>query len=161
MPVSRPGKRQKAVESRDYPQVTREDVLEHRLPLRDADCIYLEHFLDEAAAQEAYEALKDLDTCRSFIELVDRLIVRTVFRPTLRVYGKEIQQSRAVAAYATTVFELKYSGASIPMHTDYPEALKALQLKVEERLGASFNHVMLNLYSEFVQSEQIELTNGR
>lgn len=34
------------------------------------------------------------------------------------------------------------------MQYDYPPALRAVQDKVEEKLGVKFNHVMLNLYED-------------
>jgi alkylated DNA repair dioxygenase AlkB len=133
-PTSKPGKRSRTSNSRaDYPQVTRSDVVEHRLPLQDADVCYLADFLTREEAAAAYEALKDLDAFH---------------RPQLKVYGKTIQQSRSIAAYASEPFELKYSGAVIELRTEYPQVLKDMQAKVEERLGVTFNHCMLNKYGQ-------------
>jgi len=34
------------------------------------------------------------------------------------------------------------------MKYDYPPVLRVIQDKVEEKLGVTFNHVMLNLYED-------------
>lgn len=53
------------------------------------------------------------------------------------------------AAYATDPkLTLKYSGQEVDMRYQYPPLLRKIQDDVEERLGVTFNHVMLNLYED-------------
>lgn len=88
------------------------------------------------------------------------------YHPTLRVYGKAVVQSRAIAAYSTDPnLEVKYSGQTIDMHCPYPDLLVEIQRLVEDKLGMrtetkesspqpsgyhceGFNHVMLNRYED-------------
>lgn len=94
----------------------------------------------------------------------------TGYRPTLKVYGKSVVQSRAIAAYATSpTLTIKYSGQTIDMHYPYPPLLARIQHMVERALGMDqtsedvdeivteasgeetfhgFNHVMLNRYDD-------------
>lgn len=52
-------------------------------------------------------------------------------------------------AYSTTPsFTLKYSGQTVDMHYPYPPILQEIQKAVEDELGVSFNHVMLNRYDD-------------
>jgi alkylated DNA repair dioxygenase AlkB len=72
----------------------------------------------------------------------------TWYRPTIKVYGKSILQSREIAAYATDPNLIhKYSGTIVDMHTDYPAVITAIQSLVESALSVQFNHVMLNRYA--------------
>lgn len=64
------------------------------------------------------------------------------------MYGKSFVQSRKVIAYATEPFELKYSGQSMSMITDWPPVLLRCKAKVETELGCTFNHCMLNRYDD-------------
>jgi len=116
-----------------------------------AEVFYLPNFLDETAANEMYAELPTMDTW---------------YRPTLRVYGRSITQSRAVAAYATTPdLVVKYSGQTVNMHSPYPPLIAKLQSEVEKVLGLDgsvppetepdnddtingFNHVLLGLYDD-------------
>lgn len=41
---------------------------------------------------------------------------------------------------------VKYSGHTVQLHHEYPPLLLEIQKQVEEFLGETFNHVMLNLY---------------
>lgn len=91
------------------------------------------------------------------------------YRPTLKVYGKSLIQSRAIAAYSTTPdLVVKYSGQLVEMHHPYPPVLAKLQSQMEDALGMTasmpstsstnkdesqtshggFNHVMLNRYDD-------------
>ena len=55
----------------------------------------------------------------------------------------------ALLAYATDKkLILKYSGQTVDMHYDYPPVLRKIQELVEEKLGVTFNHVMLNFYDD-------------
>ncbi|GLB37902.1 putative 2OG-Fe(II) oxygenase superfamily protein [Lyophyllum shimeji] len=100
----------------------------------DAEVFYVPRFVDEAVAEEWYLALLELDSW---------------YRPKLKVYGREITQSRKIAAYATEpTITLKYSGQLVDMKYEYPPLLRRIQDEVEERLGVKFNHVMLNLYED-------------
>ncbi|GAA6016661.1 hypothetical protein JCM10207_000139 [Rhodosporidiobolus poonsookiae] len=105
-----------------------------RLPLADADIFYLPDFVDEQTAQGWYDEL---------------LALPEWYRPTLKVYGKEVVQSRKIAAFATDpALTVKYSGHPVDMSYEYPPQLRTIQDKVEERLGVTFNHVMLNRYDD-------------
>lgn len=69
------------------------------------------------------------------------------YRPTLKVYGRSVTQSRRIAAFATDRdLSVKYSGTTVEMSYDYPPLLREIQDLVEARLGVKFNHVMLNHY---------------
>lgn len=69
------------------------------------------------------------------------------YRPTLKVYGRSVTQSRRIAAFATDRdLSVKYSGTTVDMSYDYPLLLREIQDLVEARLGVKFNHVMLNHY---------------
>lgn len=77
------------------------------------------------------------------------------YRPTLKVYGHAVTQSRAIAAYATGPdVHLKYSGQTVQMHHPFPPVVQAIQEVVESALGlggekgGGFNHVMLNRYDD-------------
>ncbi|GAA5970402.1 hypothetical protein JCM11641_001697 [Rhodosporidiobolus odoratus] len=104
-----------------------------KLRLADADVFYLPHFVeDESKAKEWYQGLLDLPDW---------------YRPTLRVYGKDVTQSRQIAAYANDPnLKVKYSGHPVKMQYDIPPLLQEIWDKVEERLQVKFNHCMLNLY---------------
>jgi alkylated DNA repair dioxygenase AlkB len=69
------------------------------------------------------------------------------YRPTLKVYGKSVTQSRQIAAYATDPeLTVKYSGHPVDMHYEWPPVLQRIKEKVEKELGVMFNHCMLNFY---------------
>ncbi|KAG8928292.1 hypothetical protein FRC01_006175 [Tulasnella sp. 417] len=52
-------------------------------------------------------------------------------------------------SYSTTPsFTLKYSGQTVDMHYPYPSILQEIQKMVEDELGVTFNHVMLNRYDD-------------
>ncbi|KAG9016046.1 hypothetical protein FRB90_003709 [Tulasnella sp. 427] len=104
------------------------------LNLPGADVFYQPDLVDSEVAQKWYTDLLALDTW---------------YRPTLKVYGKSITQSRAIAAYSTTPsLNVKYSGQTVDMHYPYPEILQEIQKTVETALGVSFNYVMLNRYDD-------------
>ncbi|KAE8219330.1 hypothetical protein CF319_g6953 [Tilletia indica] len=71
------------------------------------------------------------------------------YRPTLRVYGKDVTQSRQIAAYATTSdLKLTYSGHPVEMHHPFPPLLTQIATHLTQTLQIDFNHVMLNLYED-------------
>lgn len=75
------------------------------------------------------------------------------YRPTLKVYGREIRQSRSIAAFSTAPgLALKYSGHQVTMHSPFPPLLEriAARLATEDCLGVGvkFNHAMLNRYDD-------------
>ncbi|BGP28132.1 alpha-ketoglutarate-dependent dioxygenase alkB-like protein [Rhodotorula toruloides] len=127
----------------------------YRLPLADADAYYVPYFVDEATAQEWHDELLKLNEW---------------YRPTLKVYGKEVTQSRKIAGassrYALALqdpahlvcsllafsadpeLEVKYSGHPVDMHLEYPPLLRKIQDMVETKLGVKFNHAFLNLYED-------------
>lgn len=52
-------------------------------------------------------------------------------------------------AYATDPnLVVKYSGQVVDMKYEYPPLLAEIQKHVEERLGVTFNHCMLNFYED-------------
>ncbi|KAL5637238.1 hypothetical protein ACGC1H_001028 [Rhizoctonia solani] len=107
---------------------------QYGLNLEGADVYYQEDFIPSEMANKWYEELNELDTW---------------YRPTLKVHGREVIQSRLIAAYATDPdMTVKYSGHPVILHTDYPRALRAIQDQVEEQLDVTFNHVMLNKYED-------------
>ncbi|KAG8956818.1 hypothetical protein FRC04_000296 [Tulasnella sp. 424] len=123
------------------------------LNLPGADVFYQPDLVDSNTATQWYTDLLALDTW---------------YRPILKVYGKTITQSRAIAgeagylrarkircrahrpsAYSTTPsLTMKYSGQTVDMHYPYPPILQEIQKAVEDELGVSFNHVMLNRYDD-------------
>ncbi|PWN53067.1 hypothetical protein IE53DRAFT_310906 [Violaceomyces palustris] len=75
------------------------------------------------------------------------------YRPKLKVYGREIQQSRQIAAFSTEDgLQLKYSGHPVIMHHPFPPLLQEISeiLSSDDCLGSEvrFNHVMLNRYQD-------------
>ncbi len=77
--------------------------------LPDADIYYKPDFIDRAVAEEWRAEL-------------DRL--PEWYRPKLKVYGREITQSREIAAYATAPgLHLKYSGHPVELHAPFPPIL--------------------------------------
>lgn len=64
------------------------------------------------------------------------------------MYGRSFKQSRKIIAYATEPFELKYSGQSLSMLTEWPPAVLEAKEMAEQQLGCSFNHCMLNMYED-------------
>lgn len=75
------------------------------------------------------------------------------YRPKLKVYGREIQQSRKIAAFSTMEgMKLKYSGHDVEMHSPFPPLLEqiAARLATKDCLGeeVKFNHCMLNMYED-------------
>ncbi|KPV72861.1 uncharacterized protein RHOBADRAFT_46450 [Rhodotorula graminis WP1] len=120
------------VDAAESSQVTCLD--EYRLPLADGDAFYVPSIVDEATAQQWHDELVNLDEW---------------YRPTLKVYGKDVVQSRKIAAFATDrSLELKYSGHPVKMSYDYPPLLRKIQDLVEARTGCLYNHVMANLYED-------------
>ncbi|KAG8935878.1 hypothetical protein FRC02_005877 [Tulasnella sp. 418] len=99
-----------------------------------ASIFYQDEFIDATTAQQWYDELANLSTW---------------YRPTLKVYGKKITQSRLIAAYSPSPgLTLKYSGQTVIMNYPYPDILSDIQDRVEKALGVSFNHVMLNKYDD-------------
>ncbi|KAF8340572.1 uncharacterized protein EI90DRAFT_2966451 [Cantharellus anzutake] len=113
-----------------------------------AEVFYLPDFIDVATAMTWRAELDKLDTWH---------------RPTLKVYGREVIQSRLTAVYATTPeLTMKYSGQVVKMHYPYPNLVSEIQRLLEKTLGfgledmaegegnnlTGFNHVMLNKYDD-------------
>ncbi len=87
-------------------------------------------------------------------------------QPTLKLYGRDIVQSRHIAAYSTvSSLPLKYSGTQINMVFPFPPAVEEMRKRVEEVLSVEeggtnddaengadgkgkvrFNHCMMNRY---------------
>ncbi|KAF8071471.1 2OG-Fe(II) oxygenase [Lyophyllum atratum] len=102
----------------------------------DAEVFYMPTFVDEA-------------TAAGWSWLTRVALESAGYQPKLKLYGREITQSRKIAAYATEPkLTLKYSGQVVDMKYEYPSLLRRIQDEVEERLGVKFNHVMLNLYED-------------
>ncbi|KAK4697857.1 hypothetical protein P7C70_g8152, partial [Phenoliferia sp. Uapishka_3] len=104
----------------------------YRIPLADADVFYVDGFAAPDVANGWFEELKEIEGW---------------YQPTLKMYGKEILQSRKIAAFATDPeLVVKYSGQIVQMQYEYPKVLRDIQSRVEKLLGVTFNHCMLNLY---------------
>ncbi|PWN20644.1 hypothetical protein BCV69DRAFT_259778 [Microstroma glucosiphilum] len=72
------------------------------------------------------------------------------YHPTLRMYGKEITQSRAIIAFSKVPgLKLKYSGQEVEMR-EWPEVLRGMERRCREVIGEEvrFNHAMLNWYAD-------------
>ncbi|KAF8149091.1 hypothetical protein B0H34DRAFT_668001 [Crassisporium funariophilum] len=99
-----------------------------------AEVYYVPSFIEGEIAETWYRELLELDSW---------------YQPKLKMYGKEITQSRKIAAYATDAnLKLRYSGQTVAMQYTYPPLLRTIQDQVEDHLGVRFNHVMLNLYED-------------
>ncbi|SCV67206.1 BQ2448_5852 [Microbotryum intermedium] len=133
-PTSRPCKRARtSVDPSESEQVTRLDSI-YKLPFFQAHVYYVPNFVEPTLARKWYDEL---------------LLIPGWYQPTLKMYGKSITQSRKICAYATSpALTVKYSGATVDMQYDYPPILSKIQKMVEQELGASFNHCMLNLYED-------------
>jgi len=115
-----------------FKQVTDPSLNLYKISLPDAEIYYMPGLFSLDLAKVWYSELATLSTW---------------YRPTLKVYGKSVVQSRQIAAYATDPsLTLKYSGSLIEMHNDYPPVISSIQTLVEQKLGVQFNHVMLNRY---------------
>ncbi|KAJ3511755.1 hypothetical protein NLJ89_g3907 [Agrocybe chaxingu] len=102
--------------------------------MSDCEVYYVPSFISEEKAEDWYEEL---------------LALETWYQPKLKVYGREVVQSRKIAAYASDPnLTLKYSGQVVDMNYEYPPVLREIQDQVEDKLGVKFNHVMLNLYED-------------
>jgi alkylated DNA repair dioxygenase AlkB len=113
-------------------QVSHSALVQYKVDMPDASIYYLPDLICPPTASEWYDQLADLPTW---------------YRPTLKVYGKSVLQSRDIAAYATDPsLTVKYSGTNVILHTDYPHVLSTIQRAVEDKLDVKFNHVMLNRY---------------
>jgi alkylated DNA repair dioxygenase AlkB len=113
-------------------QVADSALATYKVDMPDASIYYIPDLISPQTASEWYDQLADLPTW---------------YRPTLKVYGKSVLQSRDIAAYATDPsLAVKYSGTNVVLHTDYPPVLSAIQGAVEDKLSVKFNHVMLNRY---------------
>lgn len=110
-----------------------EQYEEHKIKdIPDAEVFYVPDFVDKDVAQEWYNELLTLDSW---------------YAPKLKVYGREVTQSRKIATYAADPkLTLKYSGHVVDFLYEYPPLLRKIQDEVEQRLGMTFDHVMLNLY---------------
>lgn len=99
------------------------------------DCFYQRSFISRQQSSQWYD---------------DLLALPHWYRPTLKMYGREIVQSREIAAYSKVPdLKLKYSGQEVQMHP-WPEVLKQMEDRVRECVGrdVKFNHAMLNLYED-------------
>ena len=113
-------------------QVKDSTLNSNKIDMQDACIYYIPDLIDKPKASEWYDRLSNLPTW---------------YRPTLKVYGKSVLQSREIAAYTTDPkLIVKYSGALVTLHAEYPQVLSDIQVMVEGKLGVKFNHVMLNRY---------------
>ncbi|KLO13836.1 hypothetical protein SCHPADRAFT_811863, partial [Schizopora paradoxa] len=100
--------------------------------ITNGEVYYFPKFASEKCTSDWHEKLLKLDAW---------------YHPKLKVYGKEVKQSRSIAAYTSDKkLVVKYSGHTVQLHHDYPPLLLEIQKQVEDFLGENFNHVMLNLY---------------
>ncbi|PWN38800.1 hypothetical protein IE81DRAFT_327132 [Ceraceosorus guamensis] len=120
--------------------VTRRDFIEaHRVSgLEDSEVYYMARWITRDQAERWRKELDELPQW---------------YRPTLKVYGREIKQSRAIAAFSREAgLPLKYSGHEVEMHCPFPPLLDeiAKRLCTKEMLGEEvrFNHAMLNRYDD-------------
>jgi alkylated DNA repair dioxygenase AlkB len=117
-----------------FKQVTDPTLESCKMDMPDASVYYIPDIVDDNTSHQWYTELANLSTW---------------YRPTLTVYGKSVLQSRQIAAYADdSELIVKYSGAFVQLHTDYPRVLSSIQKLVEQKLGVEFNHVMLNKYDD-------------
>ncbi|GAA6063524.1 hypothetical protein JCM10212_006697 [Sporobolomyces blumeae] len=130
---TKPAKRARVkVEDHETTQV--KTLEQYRLPFVDGDVFYCDDFVDPETAQAWHDELVNVDGW---------------YQPTLKMYGKEITQSRKIAAFATDpALTVKYSGALVDMRYEYPPLLRKIQDMVENKLGVVFNHVMCNRYED-------------
>jgi hypothetical protein len=89
--------------------------------------------------------------CRADTDLARYVVsafVPTTDHPTLKLYGRDVIQSRSVAVYATRAMDIKYSGTAITVHYPFPPALDRMRRQVQDALGVDFNYVLLNRYDD-------------
>lgn len=132
-----------------------EQYEEHKIKdIPDAEVFYVPDFVDKDVAQEWYNELLTLDSCkfttRNYVHKFEKCSRQKLclgYAPKLKVYGREVTQSRKIATYAADPkLTLKYSGHVVDFLYEYPPLLRKIQDEVEQRLGMTFDHVMLNLY---------------
>ncbi|KAH8927228.1 hypothetical protein BT69DRAFT_1347487 [Atractiella rhizophila] len=76
------------------------------------------------------------------------------YHPTLKLYGKPVLQSRAMAVYSflpsSSSPQVRYSGIDAVVHPfeDAPEALREIKEVVERTCGMKFEHAMVNRYDD-------------
>lgn len=95
---------------------------------------YLPTFIPKSDTRELYKRLSELEEW---------------YRPTLKVHGRSVQQSRTICAFSPSdATEIKYSGTTVPVHSGYPPVVEEIAAKVREKLGDQgiFDYVMLNWY---------------
>ncbi|CAO1635302.1 unnamed protein product [Parajaminaea phylloscopi] len=100
-----------------------------------AGCHYLAGCISPSQSSEWYDAL---------------LALPHWYRPTLKLYGREITQSRSIAAYSKVEdLKLRYSGQEVTMEP-WPPVLLQMERDVRQHIGQEvrFNHAMLNLYED-------------
>ena len=115
-----------------FKQVTDPSLDIYKLDLPDANCYYIPNLFASSSSTAWYNELSNLPTW---------------YRPTLKVYGKAVLQSRSIAAYASDPsITVTYSGTNVVLHTLSPTVITSIQSLVENKLGVQFNHVMLNKY---------------
>ncbi|KDN39020.1 hypothetical protein K437DRAFT_259223 [Tilletiaria anomala UBC 951] len=119
-------------------QLTKSEWFEkYRLKeLADAEVFYKANWVDSKTANAWLKELNELSEW---------------YRPKLKVYGRDITQSREIAAYSTSpILTLKYSGHPVEIHSPFPRLLQEIadRLSNEDCLGneVGFNHCMLNRY---------------
>lgn len=122
------------VKPREFLQVTSSSFLDSTsTPIPGVH--YLHSFIPAKTAKEWYDSLVSLPQW---------------YRPTLKMYGKEIIQSRQIIAFSKVPhLKLKYSGTQVDMH-EWPLVLRKMERKCQEVIGSEvrFNHAMLNYYPD-------------
>ena len=134
--TKRPPKGRKSIPEDDpnpiFKQVTHPSLDIYKLDLTDANCYYIANLFTSSTSTSWYTELSNLPTW---------------YRPTLKVYGKSVLQSRSIAAYSSDPsLSVTYSGTNVVLHTTYSPVIISIQSLVENKLGVQFNHVMLNKY---------------
>lgn len=73
-------------------------LADFRLPLLDADCFFVPDLVSDAIAQNWYDGLVGIEGCESLYAGAGGELMRwTGYQPKLKMYGKEITQSRKIA----------------------------------------------------------------
>ncbi|TIB70724.1 hypothetical protein E3Q23_00314 [Wallemia mellicola] len=135
--------------------------------MRGGDFFYMNEFLKQNEANELYNQALELE-CKSKTTYAVQTRTNsfiTVYRPTLKIYGKDVIQSRQVAVYAIEEkrAHMKYSNHDAKVNHPFPQLVNQIAGRLKEvsefvsyqwdsylypTAGVDFTHCMLNYYQD-------------
>ena len=77
-------------------------------------------------------------------------VVDVDYKPTLKIYGKEVIQSRSVAVYAIEKerAQMKYSNHDAKVSFPFPDVISTIAQKLKVIIKVDFTHCMVNYYQD-------------